>query len=148
MKEAEEFHNVASEPPSSEVKRITPPPSSRTSTLRIVLCIWQWPLNVSRFSVGEETKVCIIQLLIAAFGSVLCVLTEAVNDLVICRLSKQAGTVKGGEEVFLLCEKVNKGQYLVLSPTATTQFKSYSSVSMCWSPVKGQSSFWRRSSFC
>ncbi|KAK2145183.1 hypothetical protein LSH36_697g03129 [Paralvinella palmiformis] len=33
---------------------------------------------------------------------------KAVNDLVICRLSKQSGVAKGGDEVFLLCEKVNK----------------------------------------
>ena len=39
----------------------------------------------------------------------LCV-TEAVNDLVICRLSCQAGHARGGDEVFMLTEKVNKGK--------------------------------------
>ncbi|ELU04547.1 hypothetical protein CAPTEDRAFT_220294 [Capitella teleta] len=33
---------------------------------------------------------------------------KAVNDLVICRLSRQAGSAKGGDEVILLCEKVTK----------------------------------------
>ncbi|XP_064621340.1 embryonic polarity protein dorsal-like isoform X2 [Lineus longissimus] len=33
---------------------------------------------------------------------------KAAGDLVICRLDKHAGSVRGGEEVFLLCEKVNK----------------------------------------
>lgn len=33
---------------------------------------------------------------------------KAVTDLVICRLSRQSGFAKGGDEVFLLCEKVNK----------------------------------------
>ena len=37
--------------------------------------------------------------------------SEAVTDLVICRLSKQSGNVKGGDEVFLLCEKVTKGKF-------------------------------------
>ena len=36
--------------------------------------------------------------------------TETVNDLVIVRVSKHSGTCKGGDEVFLLCEKVNKGE--------------------------------------
>jgi len=39
--------------------------------------------------------------------------SEAVNDLVICRLSKQSGVAKGGDEVFLLCEKVNKGKQFI-----------------------------------
>lgn len=38
------------------------------------------------------------------------VVTETASDLVICRLSKNSGSVRGGEEVFLLCEKVHKGQ--------------------------------------
>ena len=38
---------------------------------------------------------------------------KAVNDLVICRLSKHTGSVRGGEEIFLLCEKVNKDDILV-----------------------------------
>lgn len=34
---------------------------------------------------------------------------ESVSDLVICRISNQSGSCKGGDEIFLLCEKVNKG---------------------------------------
>jgi len=37
-------------------------------------------------------------------------LAEAVHNLVINRLSRQAGCAKGGDEVFLLCEKIVKGQ--------------------------------------
>ena len=35
--------------------------------------------------------------------------SEALNDLVICRIDKTSGKAKGGDEVFLLCEKVGKG---------------------------------------
>ena len=40
-------------------------------------------------------------------------LTEApgANALKICRMDKYGGCCSGGEEVFLLCEKVQKGQY-------------------------------------
>ena len=41
--------------------------------------------------------------------------TEAVTDLVICRLSKQSGSAKGGDEVFILCEKVTKGKLQITS---------------------------------
>lgn len=37
---------------------------------------------------------------------------ESIHDLVICRLSRQSGYATGGDEVFLLCEKINKGAYL------------------------------------
>ena len=33
------------------------------------------------------------------------------NALKICRMDKYGGCCSGGEEVFLLCEKVQKGQY-------------------------------------
>lgn len=33
---------------------------------------------------------------------------KSVHDLVICRLSRQSGYAVGGDEVFLLCEKINK----------------------------------------
>ncbi|XP_013391679.1 putative transcription factor p65 homolog [Lingula anatina] len=33
---------------------------------------------------------------------------KALNDLVICRLSRHAGNVRGNDEVFLLCDKVQK----------------------------------------
>lgn len=33
---------------------------------------------------------------------------KSVHDLVICRLSTHSGSVGGGDEVFLLCEKINK----------------------------------------
>lgn len=36
---------------------------------------------------------------------------ESIHDLVICRLSRQSGYATGGDEVFLLCEKINKGIY-------------------------------------
>ena len=32
------------------------------------------------------------------------------NELVICRVDKSSGRAKGGDEVFLLCEKINKGE--------------------------------------
>ena len=38
-----------------------------------------------------------------------CFHIEAINELVICRVDKSSGKVKGGDEVFLLCEKVGKG---------------------------------------
>lgn len=33
---------------------------------------------------------------------------KSVNDLVICRIDRATGSVRGGDEVFLLCDKVNK----------------------------------------
>ncbi|XP_052276378.1 putative transcription factor p65 homolog isoform X2 [Dreissena polymorpha] len=33
---------------------------------------------------------------------------KALNDLVICRIDKTSGKAKGGDEVFLLCEKINR----------------------------------------
>jgi hypothetical protein len=36
------------------------------------------------------------------------------NVLKICRMDKYGGSCKGDEEVFLLCEKVQKGQNLFL----------------------------------
>lgn len=43
---------------------------------------------------------------------VICVqFLESIHDLVICRLSRQSGYATGGDEVFLLCEKINKGIY-------------------------------------
>jgi hypothetical protein len=33
----------------------------------------------------------------------------AASELKICRIDKQAGSVQGGDEVFLLCDKVQKG---------------------------------------
>ena len=39
--------------------------------------------------------------------------TEAISDLVICRISKQAGKVVGGDEMFIFTEKIQKGTRLV-----------------------------------
>ena len=44
------------------------------------------------------------------FKNFLYIFTEAISDLVICRISKQAGSVRGGDEIFMLCEKVQKGK--------------------------------------
>lgn len=44
---------------------------------------------------------------------VLC--AEALNDLVICRVDKSSGRARGGDEVFLLCEKVGKGEHFAYS---------------------------------
>ena len=33
----------------------------------------------------------------------------AASELKICRIDKQAGSVQGGDEVFLLCDKVQRG---------------------------------------
>jgi len=41
-----------------------------------------------------------------------CCNAESIHDLVICRLSRQSGYAAGGDEVFLLCEKINKGLLL------------------------------------
>ena len=38
-----------------------------------------------------------------------CLISEAMNELVICRVDKSSGKAKGGDEVFLLCEKINRG---------------------------------------
>lgn len=38
--------------------------------------------------------------------------SEAHNELVICRIDHTSGRARGGDEVFLLCEKVNKGTAL------------------------------------
>jgi len=46
----------------------------------------------------------------AAMNVKLCA-AESIHDLVICRLSRQSGYAGGGDEVFLLCEKINKGQF-------------------------------------
>ena len=35
--------------------------------------------------------------------------SEAVSELVICRISKQAGSVNGGDQVFIFTEKIQKG---------------------------------------
>lgn len=40
---------------------------------------------------------------------IMCLILESIHDLVICRLSRQSGYATGGDEVFLLCEKINKG---------------------------------------
>jgi len=37
-------------------------------------------------------------------------ISEALNDLVICRVDRTSGKSKGGDEVFLLCEKINRGK--------------------------------------
>lgn len=37
-------------------------------------------------------------------------ISEALNDLVICRVDRSSGKARGGDEVFLLCEKVTKGK--------------------------------------
>ena len=35
----------------------------------------------------------------------------AASELKICRIDKQSGSVQGGDEIFLLCDKVQKGMY-------------------------------------
>lgn len=40
--------------------------------------------------------------------------SEALNDLVICRVDRTSGKPKGGDEVFLLCEKINRGMFLTI----------------------------------
>ena len=37
---------------------------------------------------------------------------ESSKDLVICRVDKSSGKARGKDEVFLLCDKVNKGLWL------------------------------------
>jgi len=49
-------------------------------------------------------------MLLHAAVIVSCCVAESIHDLVICRLSCQSGYAGGGDEVFLLCEKINKGQ--------------------------------------
>ena len=39
--------------------------------------------------------------------------TEALNDLVICRIDRTSGRVKGGDEIFLLCEKITRGKLFI-----------------------------------
>jgi len=39
--------------------------------------------------------------------------TETIKDLKICRISRQAGQAGGDDEVYLLCEKINKGQNFI-----------------------------------
>ena len=43
------------------------------------------------------------------------VVSESGSDLKICKLSQTSCGVDGGEEVMLLCEKVNKGTYYTYS---------------------------------
>ncbi|XP_022332457.2 putative transcription factor p65 homolog [Crassostrea virginica] len=38
---------------------------------------------------------------------------KAMNELVICRVDKSSGKAKGGDEVFLLCEKINRDDIVV-----------------------------------
>lgn len=38
---------------------------------------------------------------------------KAMSDLVICKLSKPSCNVAGGEEIILLCEKVNKRSHII-----------------------------------
>lgn len=39
-------------------------------------------------------------------------LIESLNELVICRVDRSSGKAKGGDEVFLLCEKINRGEFM------------------------------------
>lgn len=39
---------------------------------------------------------------------------KAMSDLVICKLSKPSSSVVGGEEIILLCEKVNLNLFITL----------------------------------
>ena len=48
--------------------------------------------------------------LLRVYSKYLDIFPETVTDLVICRMSRQAGSVRGGDDVYLLCEKVNKGE--------------------------------------
>nr|AMT84567.1 NF-kappaB p65 protein [Urechis unicinctus] len=58
---------------------------------------------------------------------------KAVSDLVICRVSRSAGTAKGGDEVFMLVEKVNKDdihvRFFELSETGDTIWEGYADLS-------------------
>lgn len=50
---------------------------------------------------------------------------KTIHDLVICRLSRQSGYAQGGDEVFLLCEKVNKDDIQV-------RFYQETEDGVCW----------------
>lgn len=50
---------------------------------------------------------------------------KTVRDLVICRLSRQSGYAQGGDEVFLLCEKINKDDIQV-------RFYQDTEEGICW----------------
>jgi len=66
----------------------------------IVTDIVQFAISVLYSSVRVSHIVTDIKLFVA----------ESIHDLVICRLSRQSGYAGGGDEVFLLCEKINKGE--------------------------------------
>jgi len=44
-----------------------------------------------------------------------CDVSETVHELVIVRLSLMSGSVTGGEDMIILCEKVKKGDQLILT---------------------------------
>ena len=81
------------------------------------ICLRSLMLTFSPFNVSSLFSLfilCVFSLFILCAFSllILCfflLYIEAISDLVICRISKQAGTVKGGDEIFMLCEKVQKG---------------------------------------
>ena len=52
-------------------------------------------------------------LLIISYTHLLVVLTEApsAGTLKICRLDRTSGSVKGGDDIFLLCDKVQKSNH-------------------------------------
>lgn len=41
-------------------------------------------------------------------------------ELKICRVNKNSGSCRGGDEIFLLCDKVQKGQFLCLARLAVS----------------------------
>lgn len=56
---------------------------------------------------------CTVQLLFILTCNCLCAHTEApsAGTLKICRLDRTHGSVKGGDDVFLLCDKVQKSKW-------------------------------------
>nr|AGI44585.1 transcription factor Rel [Azumapecten farreri] len=55
---------------------------------------------------------------------------KALNELVICRVDKSSGKAKGGDEVFLLCEKINREDigvrfYQENEATETVEWEDY-----------------------
>ena len=84
---------------------------------------------LSRSVVSKYCHLCLI-----SFNSVLlfAFFVESVHDLVICRLSRQSGYACGGDEVFLLCEKINKGQCFLMNKSINRYL-----LQVCWAYGEG-----------
>lgn len=61
---------------------------------------------MSQFYIPER---CNIHTFNLTYNYILFLILESLNELVICRVDKSSGKAKGGDEVFLLCEKINRG---------------------------------------